>query len=89
MTLGTDGTIGGDTYGGTWTLGSDGYTLTITLTNAGGSTPLGTFKGYVLKATDWARIGSVTRQTITFTTIDATSGDTEAGEYFFGNKHNY
>lgn len=89
MTFGSDGTISGDTYGGTWTLGSDGYTLTITLTNAGGSTALGTFKGYALKATDWARIGSVTRQTITFTTIDSTSGDAEAGEYLFGNKHNY
>lgn len=88
MTLGSDGTIGGNTYGGTWTLGSDGYTVTMTLTEAGG-TALGTFTGYALKATDWARKGSVTRQTISFTTIDSTSGDTEAGEYFFGNKHNY
>lgn len=88
MTLGSDGTIGGDTYAGTWTLGSDGYTFTMTLTEADG-TALGTFKGYALKATDWARKGGVTRQTISFTTIDSTSGDTEAGEYFFGNKHNY
>jgi hypothetical protein len=43
----------------------------------------------VLRATDWARKGDVTRQTVTFTTIDSTSGDAEAGEYFWGNKHNY
>jgi Beta-xylosidase len=88
VTLGTDGTISGGTYAGTWTLGSDGYTVTIALTKADG-TALGTFTGYVFKATDWAREGSVTRQTVSFTAIDSTSGDAEAGEYFYGNKHNY
>ena len=85
LVLGTDGTISGGTYTGTWALAADGYTITLSLKNSSGTT-LGTFKGYALHATDWARKGSVYRKTITFTTIDSTSGDTEAGEYFWGNK---
>jgi hypothetical protein len=88
MTIASDGTISGDTYSGTLALGGDGYTVTVTLKDASGAS-LGTFGGYVLRATDWARKGDVTRQTVTFTTIDSTSGDAEAGEYFWGNKHNY
>ena len=87
MAFAEDGSISGS-YSGTWKLASDGYTITISLKDSTGAA-LGTFKGYVLKATDWARIGSVTRQTISFTTIDSTAGDAKAGEYFFGNKHNY
>ncbi len=88
MALSSDGTISGDDYSGTWTLADDGYTITLDLSDAAGAS-LGTFTGYALQATDWARKGGVTRQTITFTTLDDTSSDTEAGEYFYGNKHNY
>jgi beta-xylosidase len=89
LIIASDGTISGTDYSGTVTLGSDGYTVTITLKSADASATYGTFRGYVLNATDWARKGSVARQTITFTTIDCSSGDTSAGEYFFGNKKNY
>ena len=90
MTIDSSGTISGANYGGTVTLGSDGYSVTIALTDAGGNT-LGTFTGYALKATDWARKGSVTRKTITFTTVCVTANgkSTDAGQYFWGNKHNY
>lgn len=85
MTLNADGTIGGKKYKGTWRVSvDDGYTVTISLTKADGKN-LGTFTGYVLRATDWARRGRGPRKTLTFTTIDA-NNDAESGEYFFGNK---
>lgn len=80
VALRADGTISGE-YSGTWQLDSDGYSITLNLKTAGGSS-LGTFKGYVLHAVDWARkTGS--RRTITFTTVD---GSSTSGEYFWGNK---
>ena len=79
MTLNADGTIGGS-YAGTWTLASDGYTVSLELKNTDGSA-VGTFQGYALKAVDWARKKG-THYTITFTTIDST----KTGEYFWGNK---
>lgn len=84
LVLGADGTVSGSAYAGTWKLASDGCTVTLALTRANGKT-FGTFTGYVLRATDWARKGSVPRKTITFTTIDSGT-DGQSGEYFFGNK---
>lgn len=86
VTLNADGSIGGS-YKGTWTLAEDGYSVTINLTNTSG-TALGTFKGYVLHAVDWARKGDVERRTITFTTLcyDEDGSSTESGEFFWGNK---
>lgn len=85
MMLNADGTIGGKKYKGTWRVSiDDGYTVTISLTKADGK-KLGTFTGYVLRATDWARRGRGPRKTLAFTTIDA-NNDAESGEYFFGNK---
>jgi arabinan endo-1,5-alpha-L-arabinosidase len=84
MILGSDGTISGKKYGGTWNVSTDGYTVTIVLTKADGK-KLGTFTGYILRATDWARKGRGPRKTITFTTIDA-NNDANGGEYFFGNQ---
>ena len=81
MTLKEDGSIGGS-YGGTWSLAKNGNAITIKLTDDGGAA-IGTFKGYALKAYDWARKGAdVNRYTITFTTVDGLT----TGEYFWGNK---
>ncbi|MFA6936651.1 MAG: glycoside hydrolase family 43 protein [Treponema sp.] len=85
MVISENGTVSGDNYSGTWTLASDGYTITINLKDSSGAA-LGTFKGYVLNAVDWARKGSVDRRTITFTTLCSNTAATEAGEYFWGNK---
>ncbi len=75
LTFDASGKISGS-YTGSWTLASDGYTLTLTLDG------VGTFRGYVLKAVDWAKKKGNTRKTITFTTIDSE----QTGEYFWGNK---
>lgn len=45
---------------------------------------VGSFTGFVMYATDFSRIESVTRSTITFSSIS-----TDCGEYLFGNKRNY
>ena len=63
-------------YTGTWSLSGDGYTFTVSLDGTG------TFKGYVLKAVDWARKKGKNRQTITFTAFDGE----KSGEYFWGNR---
>jgi Beta-xylosidase len=84
LALAADGTLQGRKYGGTWSVARDGCTITLALTDSAGR-PLGTFTGYVLRATDWARKGRGKRKTITFTAIDA-NDDGESGEYFFGNR---
>ena len=81
LTLNADGTIGGKNYGGTWTLGSDGCTVTFELKDGAGNA-IGTFTGYVLNAVDWSRKKGNNRRTVTFTTIDATT----TGEFFWGNR---
>ncbi len=75
ISLSADGKVSG-AYNGSWTLGADGYSFTVSLDG------LGSFRGYVLKAVDWARKKGKTRQTISFTTIDGE----KSGEYFWGNK---
>ncbi len=81
LTLNEDGSISGS-YTGSWSLAKDGSSVTLTLKDTEGAS-IGTFKGYALKAYDWARKGeNVERHTITFTTLDATT----TGEYFWGNK---
>ena len=85
MTLGADGTVGGENYYGNWTLGADGYTISITLNSVENDTTLGTFKGYVMNTVDWAR-KSGTKQTITFTTLCSDTSANQKGEYFWGNR---
>lgn len=82
MTLAEDGSITGN-YTGTWTLDSDGYSVTIALKDSE-SNDLGTFKGYIMHAVDWAR-KSGKRRTITFTTLCSDASAAEAGEFFWGN----
>ena len=82
MILDVNGDITGD-YKGKWNLDSDGYGVNITLQDTNGSA-LGTFKGYVLHAVDWAR-KSGDRRTITFTTLCSETSAKEAGEFFWGN----
>jgi arabinan endo-1,5-alpha-L-arabinosidase len=77
VTLKSDGTLSGD-YAGTWTL--SGYSITINLQDPSG-TAIGTYRGVVSEAVDWARKDNSNRKTITITTF---SPDT--GEYFYGNK---
>ena len=77
IVLGAGGSISGS-YNGNWSLANDGYSITINLTG------LGMFKGYILKATDWAR-KSGDRRTVTFTTLCSDSTATKKGEYFWGN----
>ena len=83
MILDVNGNITG-AYRGEWKLGTDGYSVTIALKDTSNS-DLGTFKGYVLHAVDWAR-KSGDRRTITFTTLCSSSTAAEAGEFFWGNK---
>ena len=86
MVIEADGTISGTNYSGSVALEADGYTATILLKDSTGS-DLGTFKGYFMYAVDWAKKGSRTdRYTITFTTLDSSTTDSEAGEYFWGNR---
>lgn len=73
--LNEDGTISGE-LSGSWTLADDGYTVSIKLDN------IGTFDGYIMAATDWARYKGATRKTISINTIDSTT----TGEYLWGNK---
>lgn len=84
ITLDSNGNITGN-YSGSWTLASDGYSVTINLKDAAGNA-LGTFKGYVLHAVDWAR--SSDYRTITFSTICSDTSAAKKGEYFWGNKKN-
>lgn len=81
MKIESGGTVSG-AYKGTWTLGADGYSITLTLKRKG------TFKGVVLNAVDWAKKGSESRRVITFTALDysETHADSASGEYLFGNK---
>ena len=83
MILDVNGNITGD-YRGKWELNTDGYSVTIALKDTSNS-DLGTFKGYVLHAVDWAR-KSGDRRTITFTTLCSETSAKEAGEFFWGNK---
>ncbi len=73
ITIASDGTITG-AYTGKLSLGSDGYSSTVTI---GGNE----YKGYFLHAVDWARKNG-SRRTITFTTMSDTTG-----EYFWGNRN--
>lgn len=82
MILDENGNITG-AYRGEWKLGTDGYSVTIALKDTNNS-DLGTFKGYVLHAVDWAR-KSGDRRTITFTTLCSETSAKEAGEFFWGN----
>lgn len=75
IALEKDGKISG-AYTGSWELSSDGYTFTLSLDG------VGKFRGYALKAVDWARKKGKNRQTITFTTFDGE----KTGEYFWGNR---
>lgn len=75
VSLSADGKVSG-AYTGTWALGADGYSFSVSLDG------VGTFKGYALKAVDWAMKKSKTRQTVTFTSIDGE----KTGEYFWGNR---
>lgn len=77
VVLEADGTVKG-TYKGTWTLSDNGYSVVIKING------LGDFKGYVLKATDWAKNRSTTRKTVTFTTLECSGKG--CGEYFWGNR---
>lgn len=88
LTIDSLGNISGS-YSGTLSLASDGYSATINLKDAEGN-ELGTFRGYFMWAVDWALKGLTDskRYTITFTTLDSTTGDAEAGEYFWGNRRN-
>jgi len=83
LILNKDGSVGGKVYSGSWKLDSDGYSFEITINTVKGQ-KIGTFKGYVLKAVDWANRKPVARKTISFTTID----DSSTGEYFWGNRRN-
>lgn len=83
LTLNEDGSIGGKTYSGSWKLMEDGYTVGLLLKDSKGA-EIGTFKGYVLSAVDWAIKNPVARKVISFTTIDSE----KTGEYFWGNKKN-
>lgn len=89
MSLYSDGSIGGTdgNYTGLWKLDSDGYSITLNLEDGYGNL-LGTFKGVILNAVDWAKKGgsSAKRRTITFTTLCTDSSAKEAGEYFWGNR---
>ena len=87
MTVDSEGNITGSNYTGKVTLADDGYTATIELKNAAGSS-LGTFKGIFMHAFDWAKKNKSVdeRRVITFTTICSDSSAAEAGEYFWGNK---
>ncbi len=89
MTLKSDGSISGSNYSGSWTMGSDGYSLILYLSDASGNS-LGVFKGCMMHAVDWAVKGGAdaTRRTITFTTLcyDDSNSSSEAGEFFWGNK---
>lgn len=84
MILDVNGNITG-AYRGEWELGTDGYSVNIALKDTSNS-DLGTFKGYVLHAVDWARKNG-DRRTITFTTLcsDSDAKEKEAGEFFWGN----
>ncbi len=86
--LASDGSVSG-TYSGTWTLGSDGYSVTFVLSENGSA--IGIFKGIVMNAVDWAKKGSsAKRKTVTFTAIcESTNSNYKKGEYIFGNKVNY
>ena len=86
MVLESDGSISGN-YTGTWQLASDGYSITIDLKDAEGSA-LGTFKGIVMYAVDWARKTNEERFTITFSTLcyDESGSSAKAGEFFWGNR---
>ena len=75
ISLSADGKVSG-AYTGSWSLDSNGYTFTISLDG------VGNFRGYALKAVDWARRKGKTRKTISFTTIDGE----KTGEYFWGNR---
>ncbi|WP_407428476.1 family 43 glycosylhydrolase [Treponema sp.] len=88
MAIDSSGNITGSNYTGTVALASDGYSATIELKDETGSS-LGTFKGIFMHAVDWAKKGgsSVSRRTITFSTICSNTGDSQAGEYFWGNKN--
>jgi arabinan endo-1,5-alpha-L-arabinosidase len=77
ITLNSDGTVSG-AYTGTWSV--SGSNITIILKTTSGSS-IGTYKGIVSEAVDWARKDNTNRKTITFTTFCP-----ETGEYFFGNK---
>ncbi len=78
----TNGKNGGKikgAYNGTWTLSDDGYSIEISLKN------IGNFRGYALKAVDWAKKGtSGSRKTISFTALDSE----KTGEYLWGNRKN-
>lgn len=91
MTIDAKGKITGDNYAGTVTLAEDGYSATITLTDAENNA-LGTFKGYFMHAVDWAKKRKTLdeRRVITFTTLcyDAEGTSAKAGEFFWGNKRN-
>lgn len=76
LVLAENGSVGGS-YTGSWTLADDGYSISISLDN------IGTFKGYVLNAVDWAKkSASGTRKVVSFTTLDGEN----CGEYLWGNK---
>ena len=75
MTLSEDGGIGG-AYSGTWTLEDDGYSVVFDIDG------IGTFKGYVLNAVDWAKKKGNSRRVLTFTAFDGS----KTGEYLWGNK---
>ena len=75
VTLSADGTVSG-AYSGNWTLADDGYHITVALDG------VGSFRGYALRAVDWARKKGNTRRTITFTAFDGE----KTGEYLWGNR---
>ncbi len=81
MTLSSDGKISG-AYTGTWTLDSDGYSITLEISQ-------GTFKGYVMHAVDFARKNSTNYRTIHITSLCSDTNDLAKGEYLFANKEEY
>lgn len=84
LTLGSDGTISGGFYTGTWSL--DGYKITLVLKDTSGTT-LGTYTGVVTSSYDFSREKLVSSaanwKTVTFTTQGSD------GETLFANLHNY
>lgn len=80
LTAGKNGGKIKGAYKGSWTLGEDGFSIEINLSEKG------TFRGYIFRAVDWSKKdNSSARRTLTFTALDSE----KTGEYLWGNHNNH